>query len=141
MSTTSPLSPASPSSASTDIRARLALSVTPELYDAIRRLWIKHSKAEDARDLQGLIDTLTEGCAYEIVGTGQRWTGHAGARESVQFRVRVHWSTGYPGWNAQQAGHVSGTFGNMPQAPSVVGGRYAVTNLNAQGSQFFRLEK
>jgi len=63
------------------IRERLGWTITPELYDTIRRLWIKHSKAEDARDLEGLISTLTEDCLYEIVSTGQRWTGHDGARQ------------------------------------------------------------
>jgi predicted ester cyclase len=63
-----------------DIRARLALPVTPELYNQIKRLWIKHSIAEDGRDLQGLIDTLSEDCVYEIMPTGQRWEGHDGAR-------------------------------------------------------------
>ena len=63
-----------------DIRKRLALDVTPELYQTIKRLWIKHSIAEDKRDLQGLIDTLAEDCVYEVVPTGQRWEGHEGAR-------------------------------------------------------------
>ena len=54
------------------IRERLAMEITPELYREIRRLWIDHSKAEDRRDLQGLIDTLAENCVYEIVPTGQR---------------------------------------------------------------------
>lgn len=63
-----------------DIRERLALDVTPELYNQIKRLWIKHSIAEDRRDLQGLIDTLSEDCVYEVVPTGQRWEGHEGAR-------------------------------------------------------------
>lgn len=63
-----------------NIRDRLALDVTPELYKQIKRLWIKHSIAEDARDLQGLIDTLSEDCVYEIMPTGQRWEGHDGAR-------------------------------------------------------------
>lgn len=63
-----------------DIRARLALDVTPELYTTIKRLWIKHSIAEDKRDLQGLIDTLAPDCVYEVVPTGQRWEGHDGAR-------------------------------------------------------------
>ena len=63
------------------IRERLAMEITPELYQKIRRLWIDHSKAEDRRDLQGLIDTLSENCVYEIMPTGQRWEGHAGARE------------------------------------------------------------
>ena len=67
------------SSAST-IRERLGWPVTPELYQRIRRLWIKHSIAEDRRDLQGLIDTLAEDCVYEIVPTGERWEGHDGAR-------------------------------------------------------------
>jgi predicted ester cyclase len=53
--------------------------ITPELYDEIRELWKRHSIAEDARDLPGLISTLTEDCVYELVGTGRRWEGHAGA--------------------------------------------------------------
>jgi predicted ester cyclase len=65
----------------TTIRERLSWAITPELYDAIRRLWINHSKAEDGRDLDGLIATLTEDCVYEIVPTGERWEGHAGARQ------------------------------------------------------------
>lgn len=63
------------------IRERLSWEITPEIYSEIRRLWIAHSRAEDARDLQGLIDTLSEDCVYEIIPTGQRWEGHAGARE------------------------------------------------------------
>ncbi|GAC1448303.1 MAG: hypothetical protein PVSMB4_05200 [Ktedonobacterales bacterium] len=62
------------------IQARLALDITPEEYQRIRRLWIKHSIAEDKRDLQGLVDTLAEDCVYELVATGQRWEGHDGAR-------------------------------------------------------------
>jgi predicted ester cyclase len=62
------------------IQERLAWEATPELHQRIRRLWINHSKAEDNRDLQGLIDTLAEDCVYEIVPTGQRWAGHDGAR-------------------------------------------------------------
>ena len=66
--------------AATTIRERLGWEVTPELYAKIRRLWIAHSKAEDGRDLDGLIATLSEDCVYEIVPTGERWEGHAGAR-------------------------------------------------------------
>ena len=43
-------------------------------------MWIAHSKAEDARDLDGLIATLAEDCVYEVVPTGERWEGHDGAR-------------------------------------------------------------
>lgn len=67
-------------SSESTIRERLNWPITPELYDKIRRLWIDHSKAEDARDLDGLIATLSETCVYEIIPTGQRWEGHDGAR-------------------------------------------------------------
>ncbi len=53
--------------------------VTAEEYDEIRRLWKRHSIAEDARDLRGLISTLTEDCVYEFPQTGHRWEGHEGA--------------------------------------------------------------
>ena len=48
-------------------------------YDEIRELWKRHSLAEDARDLPGLISTLTPDCVYELVQTGHRWEGHEGA--------------------------------------------------------------
>ena len=54
--------------------------VTPELYRDVRGLYKKHSLAEDARDLEGLISTLTPDCVYELVQTGHRWEGHDGAR-------------------------------------------------------------
>ena len=63
-----------------DPRAQLDLPVSIELYRRIRRLWIRHSIAEDRRDLDGLIATLSADCVYEIPATGERWDGHAGAR-------------------------------------------------------------
>jgi predicted ester cyclase len=48
-------------------------------YDAIRELWKRHSIAEDARDLPGLIATLTDDCVYVLPQTGHRWEGHEGA--------------------------------------------------------------
>ena len=54
--------------------------VTPELYREVRELYKKHSIAEDARDLDGLISTLTTDCVYELVESGHRWEGHDGAR-------------------------------------------------------------
>lgn len=63
------------------VKERLGWRITPELYETIRRLWIQHSIAEDARDIQGLIDTLAEDCVYEIPATGERWEGHEGARQ------------------------------------------------------------
>jgi predicted ester cyclase len=63
-----------------DVRARLGWPADPATHRTIRRLWQRHSIAEDRRDIDGLIATLAPGCAYEIVGTGLRWDGHAGAR-------------------------------------------------------------
>lgn len=53
--------------------------ITPELHAEIRELWKKHSIAEDARDIPGLLSTLTEDCVYELVPTGHVWRGHEGA--------------------------------------------------------------
>ena len=62
------------------IRARLGWPADPAVHRRIRRLWQRHSIAEDRRDIDGLIATLAPGCVYEIVGTGLRWEGHEGAR-------------------------------------------------------------
>jgi predicted ester cyclase len=62
------------------IRARLARSFDPLELRRIKRLWVRHSVAEDRRDIDGLIGTLSPTCRYEVVPTGQRWHGHAGAR-------------------------------------------------------------
>jgi len=61
-------------------RERLAWRPSDEGFERIRGLWIAHSKAEDARDLAGLIATLSPYCVYELVPTGRRWEGHEGAR-------------------------------------------------------------
>ena len=62
------------------IRSRLARPFDAAELRLIKRTWVRHSIAEDARDIDGLIATLSEDCVYEIVPTGQRWEGHAGAR-------------------------------------------------------------
>ena len=54
---------------------------TPEEHEAIRSLWKTHSIAEDARDLPGLMSTLTDDCVYELRQTGHRWEGHEGATQ------------------------------------------------------------
>ncbi len=63
-----------------DVRARLGRGFAPAELRAIKRLWVRHSIAEDRRDIDGLVATLAPTCVYEIVPTGQRWEGHAGAR-------------------------------------------------------------
>jgi len=62
------------------VRRRLARPFDAAELREIKRLWIRHSIAEDARDIDGLIATLADDCVYEIVPTGQRWEGHVGAR-------------------------------------------------------------
>jgi predicted ester cyclase len=62
------------------IRARLARPFDTAELRRIKKLWVQHSIAEDRRDIDGLIATLAPACVYEIVPTGQRWDGHAGAR-------------------------------------------------------------
>ena len=65
--------------ASEAILEKLRRPVDPDTYAEIRELWKAHSKAEDARDLPGLIATLAPDCVYEVIGTGARWEGHEGA--------------------------------------------------------------
>jgi predicted ester cyclase len=61
-------------------RSLLARRFDPEDLRAIKRLWVRHSIAEDSRDIDGLLATLAPSSVYELVPTGQRWEGHAGAR-------------------------------------------------------------
>ncbi len=63
-----------------DVRQRLGRPFDPAELRRVKRLWVRHSIAEDRRDVDGLVATLAPGCVYEIVPTGQRWDGHDGAR-------------------------------------------------------------
>ena len=63
------------------IQARLARGYDPAELRRIKRLWVRHSIAEDRRDIDGLVATLAANCVYEIVPTSQRWEGHVGARQ------------------------------------------------------------
>ncbi len=62
------------------IQERLGRPFDVPTLRRIKRLWVRHSIAEDRRDVDGLLATLAPDCVYEIVPTGQRWDGHAGAR-------------------------------------------------------------
>jgi predicted ester cyclase len=62
-----------------DVRELMKLEVDPVEVNAVYELWKQHSKAEDDRDIAGLLATLTNDCVYEIVGTSERWEGHEGA--------------------------------------------------------------
>jgi ketosteroid isomerase-like protein len=73
------------------IRERLGWRAASEEFEAIRRLWINHSKAEDARDIPGLLSTLADDCVYALWETGDRWEGHEGAH-----RFYTELLTGFP---------------------------------------------
>ena len=62
------------------VRERLGWTADAATHRRIRRLWQRHSIAEDRRDIDGLLSTLAPDCVYEIVGTGLRWERHLGAR-------------------------------------------------------------
>ena len=62
------------------IQQRLGRPFDTAELRGIKRLWVRHSIAEDRRDINGLVATLSPDCIYEIVPTGQRWEGHDGAR-------------------------------------------------------------
>ena len=57
----------------------LRLDASPAEHAEIRELWKRHSVAEERRDLNGLLATLTDDCVYEIVAWDRRWDGLAGA--------------------------------------------------------------
>ena len=62
------------------VRARLARRFDPAELREIKRLWIRHSIAEDARDIDGLLATLNDDPLYEMLPKNQRWTGIDGVR-------------------------------------------------------------
>jgi predicted ester cyclase len=66
---------------SRDVRELLQREVTPDLYRQVLQEWKTHSIAEDRRDLDGLISTLTPDCVYELPQIGRVWQGHDGARQ------------------------------------------------------------
>jgi predicted ester cyclase len=63
----------------TEVRELLRRELAPGEYDAIRELWKRHSVAEDERDIEGLLSTLTADCVYELPQSGHVWRGHEGA--------------------------------------------------------------
>lgn len=63
------------------------------------------------------------------------------SHEAEPQKVRVHWSTAYPEFHAQQVSTLPGSFSDIQQPPAIVGGRYALTNITANSNQFYRLVK
>jgi predicted ester cyclase len=62
------------------IQRRLGRPFDPTELRRIKRLWVRHSIAEDRRDIDGLLATLAPASVYELIPTGQRWEGLDGAR-------------------------------------------------------------
>jgi len=52
-----------------------------EEYEEIKDLWKAHSIAEDNRDINGLMETLTEDCRYEIPQIGKVYYDKEGAAQ------------------------------------------------------------
>jgi len=52
-----------------------------EEYEEIKELWKAHSIAEDKRDIDGLMATLTEDCRYEIPQIGKIYENKSGATQ------------------------------------------------------------
>ena len=57
----------------------MRLDVDPAEVNEIRELWKAHSKAEDARSIEGLMATLTPDCTYTVYPDDVSWHGHEGA--------------------------------------------------------------
>jgi predicted ester cyclase len=60
---------------------RVAWEVNKGQYDEIRRVFLLHCERELAGDIDGVLETLTPGCVYQLPQTGQRWEGLVGARQ------------------------------------------------------------
>lgn len=68
----------------TSVVKQIRLQPNAEEHSAIRKLWMAHSAAEEARDIPGLMATLTEDCVYTVLNSGVTWRGKQGATEFYQ---------------------------------------------------------
>ena len=66
------------------ILKQLRRKVDSDEYKTIRQLWMDHSIAEDARDIPGLMATLTEDCVYTVANNNVSWRGKEGATRFYQ---------------------------------------------------------
>jgi len=67
------------------------------------------------------------------------------ARDAGPDRVRLFWSTAYPGFRLQRSATLNGTpplpFVNVPGVPFVIDGDYNLTNSATANDDYFRLRK
>jgi hypothetical protein len=67
-----------------EIVKQVRQKIDPDEYRAIRQLWMDHSAAEDARDIPGLMATLTEDCVYTVANGSTSWHRKEGATQFYQ---------------------------------------------------------
>jgi autotransporter-associated beta strand protein len=60
-------------------------------------------------------------------------------RAPIPGTVSLDWSSAYPGWTAQQEGRLGTSFVDIAQAPTIVAGRYSITNIRTITNEFYRL--
>ncbi len=65
----------------------------------------------------------------------------AGQAQSLDTHIEINWTTASPGWTAQQAGRVGGTFSDVSSPPILMNGRYTLGNIPLTTNQFYRLKK
>ena len=66
------------------ILKQLRRRVDLDEYKTIRQLWMDHSIAEDARDIPGLMATLTEDCVYTVQTTGRAGMAKRAQHSSIK---------------------------------------------------------
>jgi autotransporter-associated beta strand protein len=66
-------------------------------------------------------------------------------KDAAPGNVRLQWSTAYPGWRLQSVNAMNAAppypFGNVSGQPSIVEGKYTVTNAASGMQRFYRLAK
>ena len=65
----------------TGVLAQIRRKLDKDEYREIRQLWMRHSIAEDSRDVPGLMATLTDDCVYTVINQDVSWHGKAGATQ------------------------------------------------------------
>ena len=102
------------------IMKQIRLRMDTQEHRAIRQLWIAHSVAEDARDIPGLMATLTEDCVYTILDRDISWHGKEGATQFYQTLLTafpdVHFDLQHIIIGPQgvyEEAHVTGTYQNQ----------------------------
>ncbi len=64
-----------------DVLAQIRRKLDKDEIREIRQLWMRHSIAEDGRDIPGLMATLTDDCVYTVINKNASWHGKAGATQ------------------------------------------------------------